>query len=132
MCCCEKNSSIKLIGYVFSGSGVAKDHAHLWQKHLKQLTGTEMFAGTLNVKLSQPLHMLAASAKSFRVQKGVFKLWSCTINGHKAYIVKPPLASWPSTVLEIMSHEKLRSVLHLKDGDRVIVELCISHQARDN
>jgi len=124
---------IILEGKVVSGVGEGKFFLSLegYRKQLKNKFGIEPFKGTLNVKidekyidkfdkLKEKQAIMIDGFKKDDKEFGPVKCFSCTINSTNCYLIMPEKSRYKD-VAEIISENKLRDKLGLKDGTRVRV-----------
>ncbi len=125
---------MKVRGKVISGKGEGKYYMSLepYQVKFKEVLGYVPYPGTLNVKLDNQINLNLDSMKKiddfeYKGKKyyGVYLLPINLIS--KDILVKPcalimPIKSdHPKNVVEIVSSLKLRKILSLKDGDKVLL-----------
>lgn len=92
---------------------------------------SDLFPGTLNIMLDFPVKEIEWDKKYFhKTFNRYFYTKACKINGISAYLILPPLCTSKShttkmknpNLAEIGHKEKLRKLLALETGDRVIIE----------
>jgi len=141
----EKNIMV-LEGVVVSGLGEGRYYISLpyYSGMIQKLLGFKPYPGTLNVRLTgdsvwkrrQLNAYRSLYIPGFRDEKRVYGgawLFKAKINGYEpAGIVIPERTSHGSEIIELVAPDYLRSVLGLKDGDRVVIEALISNGGDGN
>ncbi|HET8933375.1 MAG TPA: DUF120 domain-containing protein [Polyangiales bacterium] len=108
-----------VVGTVAMGRGNAtKDLAGNAQQ-LRELLGTELFPGSLNVILKRPLRLREAAA--LRFDRGMRLLWPATMHGTPVWLYRWRWA--PLHVVEVLSTVGLRKTLQLANGDLVTLSI---------
>lgn len=108
-----------VVGTVVVGRGnAAKDLAKNAQQ-LRELLGTELFPGSLNVILKRPLRLQEATALHF--DSGNRLLWPATMQGTPVWLYRWRWA--PLHVIEVVSTVGLRKTLGLADGNLVTLSI---------
>ena len=105
-------------GRVASGRGVARQHIEGNITELRSITGEDLFPGSLNLVLSNPVKFKSCFAKYFDCKTRM--LWPGWING----IGNVWLYRWrgcPLHVVEVLSNVNLRENLNLVDGDLLTI-----------
>lgn len=89
--------------------------------------------GTLNVKMDSPLPKIAWEQEIETHYEEVCRIARCKINGVNAYLINPPKVGIdpPRYLAEIGSKNRLRSLLKLRDGDRVSLRFWIPFTKRN-
>lgn len=91
----------------------------------------ELFPGTLNIKLDSPIVNIVWEEQYYHKDfERYFYKRNCKINGISAYLILPPLCTSKShltkmknpSLIEVGHEKKLRDLLLLKTGDRVVIE----------
>ncbi len=128
--------SIKLRGRVISGLKESCFFMSLPWVRAQFITRLyiDPYPGTLNLEIVDPEEMarLREIEKRNAIEiipaKAGFcgaKCFHCLICGKiKGAIIIPQVPGYPATILEIISSERIREVLALKDGDPVQIEIC--------
>jgi riboflavin kinase len=126
--------SIEFNGLVVTGEGNGKKYLTLsWVKsQILEKTGITPYPGTLNLKLTQK------SIKHKRQLKEAIQIKICPPEGYclgllfkakirktECLVVVPKKENYPEELLEVISPKNLRTLLKLKDGDRVTVSVPI-------
>ncbi|MEM2727288.1 MAG: winged helix-turn-helix domain-containing protein/riboflavin kinase [Archaeoglobaceae archaeon] len=134
----ENANTIKLHCTVFSGLGEGSYYVSLegYRKQFIEKLGIDPFPGTLNLRVAKEDMVIKKRLDTeegiridgFKAENRTFgsaKAFKCKVNGLPAFIVIPQRTHYPGDVLEIISDKKLRSVLNLKDGDLVELEVIL-------
>jgi riboflavin kinase len=115
-------------GIVVSGIGEAGFYVKLYSDFFKGILGGEPYPGTLNILVescdvlreifseTHLIHPLKPGLAPAYVRRGVLR-------GISVLVVKPLITRHECMVLELVSTVNLRSMLRLKNGDLVEVEL---------
>jgi len=115
-------------GVVVSGIGEAGFYVKLYSEYFKEILGSEPYLGTLNILVescevlkevfseSHLIRPLKPGLAPAYVRRGVLR----DIN---VLVVKPLVTRHECRILELVSAVNLRSMLRLKNGDLVEVEL---------
>ena len=114
--------TVTYIGSVVPGRGRATNSLRTLYTGLCDATGKQIFPGTLNLILKQPVK-LDATACVFRGKVGKLPrfFWRARIKDHEVYIYRWRGA--PLHVMEIMSDFRLRDKFGTRDGDILEIEL---------
>lgn len=92
---------------------------------------SELFPGTLNIKLDSPIVNIVWEEHYYHKEfNRFFYKRNCKINDTLAYLILPPLCTSKShltkmknpSLIEVGHEKKLRDLLLLKTGDRVIIK----------
>lgn len=92
---------------------------------------SELFPGTLNIKLDSPIVNIVWEEHYYHKEVNrFFYKRNCKINDTLAYLILPPLCTSKShltkmknpSLIEVGHEKKLRDLLLLKTGDRVIIK----------
>ena len=111
----------KIEGYVISGRGQAASLVTRNSNLLFSMLGKELFPGSLNVVLNEPV--------IFRIREGnVFDsgrryIWQARIEGVQDPVYVYRWHGCPLHILEVMSICKLRTELNLRDFDEIKIIL---------
>lgn len=108
-----------LVGTVVMGRGNAAKHFAANSQELRELLGTELFPGSLNVILKRPLRLREAAA--LRFDSGMRLLWPATMHGTPVWIYRWRWA--PLHVVEVVSTVGLRKAFQLADGNLVTLSV---------
>lgn len=114
--------SDRLVSYnasVVSGRGIARDHVAAEYNDFRQATGEELFLGSLNLVLAEPVLLNRDTAVSTGDSGRL--LWQARLQGMSVWVYR--YANAPLHVAEILSPVKLRDALDLTDGDTVDIVL---------
>ncbi|QTP59613.1 DUF120 domain-containing protein [Billgrantia antri] len=106
-------------GVVSSGRGRANEHITHSVEEIENLTGLRIFPGSLNIVLDDGVKLRVACAKIF--DNGRRFIWPACIAGQPVWIYR-----WQGTpfhIMEILSDKKLREVLNVQDGSKIIIDL---------
>ncbi|MCC6034640.1 MAG: CTP-dependent riboflavin kinase [Desulfurococcaceae archaeon] len=115
-------------GIVVSGIGEAGFYVKLYSDFFKGILGGEPYPGTLNILVescgvlreifseNHLIHPLKPGLAPAYVRRGVLR-------GISVLVVKPLITRHECRILELVSTVNLRSMLRLKNGDLVEVEL---------
>ena len=127
---------LELEGKVLKGLGEGQYYVNIpgYRKQFEEKLHFVPFPGTLNVQLSENSlairkllrEMPAAQVDGFNDGERTFgggKCYFVVIGGIEAAIVAPDRTHYPSDLIEIIAPVKLRDVLELNDGDRVVVQV---------
>lgn len=118
----------RVSGVVISGIGEASFYVKLYSEYFKEILSGEPYPGTLNILVescnilreifseSHLVHPLRPGLAPAYVRRGVLR-------GISVLVVKPLVTRHECRVLELISTVNLRSMLKLKNGDLVEVEL---------
>lgn len=125
-----------LKGTLVSGVGEGRYYMSIpqYHKNLSDICGFAPYHGTLNVKLNRESMeirkridslewIIVPGFKDENRQFGDARCLKCKIMGIECAIVAPGRTHHPSEIIEIISSERLRDKLSLKDGDDVTVEI---------
>lgn len=104
-----------LNGTVVSGRGVATGYLDPFARDLKELTGNDLFPGTMNVVLDRPVRFSESHAVKFDLDRRL--IWPATLEGVSVFMYR--WAECPLHVLEILSEVHLRRLLCLSDDSTV-------------
>lgn len=135
----EDQNVIVLEGVVVSGLGEGRYYISMdyYSSMINKLLGFKPYPGTLNIRLvgesiwkrRQLNAYRSLHIPGFKDEKRVYGgawVFKAKVNGYgPAGVVIPERTSHGSEILEIVAPDYLRSVLGLKDGDRVVVEVSI-------
>jgi len=131
----EKKAKPVLSGAVISGMGEGKYYIGMdWYKsQIKEKLGFEPYAGTLNLKLSNPQDAyLLEQANPVQISGfktdtrtyGALRSYPVIIGGAiKGAIIKPERTHYGADTVEIIAQPFLRKKLGLKDGDKLKIEV---------
>jgi len=124
-------------GVVFSGVGEGEFYVSIYGKNIRRVLGIIPYPGTLNVRIvPEDMHRFRECLS--RVKPVVIppppeeivgkklanvKAYPATINGYRAWIVRPDITVYKDDVAEIIADEYLRGLLSLEDGD--VVEIVV-------
>ncbi|MEM7626881.1 MAG: DUF120 domain-containing protein [Planctomycetota bacterium] len=120
-----------LHGHITSGRGDFAQWIEKYHAHYQQLTGLELYPGTLNLRLAQPYTVPAGSLRlcpqNYGGTVGVY-LVPCRVFDRAAFILRTDAnergdGDHPREVIEIATDIKLRDAWDLVDGDLVRVEV---------
>ncbi len=129
-------SQTKIIkGTVQSGLGEGGYYVSLpgYVREFEKKLGFIPFAGTLNLKIKGDLHLMLAQSEKIMINGfkekdrtfGSLAAYKVKINSTNAAIIVPERTSHDKDLIEIVSPNKLRESLRLKDGD--LLELVIEN-----
>jgi riboflavin kinase, archaea type len=121
-----------MLGKIISGLGQGK-HFMQMPKYVEQFQeklGFLPFAGTLNIKISEKMVMTKPIAviTGFEKDSQAFGQINChqaLLNSKNVIIIIPENTQHPSNVIEVIHEKNLRTVLNLKDGDKVNLEVIL-------
>ncbi len=109
-----EQENITLSGYVISGRNIGASMIERSKERIKDILGTEPYAGTLNVVMDNPfLFRLASQIDEKGKQFAIY----CSVEGIACLIYRWRGA--PLHVVEIIAPMHLRSALNLKEGQRI-------------
>jgi hypothetical protein len=122
--CCDSQVTFMgcdaiVTGTVVMGRGNARKHLAQSRQELRELLGTELFPGSLNVILKRPLRLREAAA--LRFDSGMRLLWPATMNGAPVWLYRWRWA--PLHVVEVLSTVGLRQTFQLVDGSAVTLSI---------
>lgn len=129
------DESYRMKGIVVSGVGEGRYYMSIYSDKIQEICGFMPYPGTLNVKLNSPSMKIRNRLESHEWkivpgftdehrQFGAVRCLMCTINGIQCAIVAPLRTHHPTEIAELISSERLREALKVKDGDEV--EIVIS------
>ncbi len=135
----EIPKSFILRGRVFTGFGEGAYYMSIpyYYKQFVEKLGFKPYIGTLNLKLKsihdlevkKLLYLLPGiEIKGFSNGKrsyGGAKCFKAKINGINGAVILIERTHYGDDVIEVISPKRLRDELNLKDGDEVIVEVCL-------
>ena len=125
---------IKFVGTVSTGQGHGKFFVEMpWvMQQLKEITGGTHYPGTLNIRLTseyinQRIRLTRQNGVIVRPANGYSPgyLYNATIFNIKCFVVLPDVPNYPKDLLEIIATEKLRSLLNVKDGDKITLAVLL-------
>lgn len=108
-----------VVGTVTAGRGNAKRHLAENAQELRELLGTELFPGSLNVILKRPLRLQESAA--LRFDGGMRMLWPATMQGSPVWLYRWRWA--PLHVVEVLSTVGLRQTFRLENGNPVTLSI---------
>lgn len=134
---------LELEGKVLKGLGEGQYYVNIpgYRKQFEEKLRFEPFPGTLNIQLSEnssALRNLLREMPAVRIEGfndgertfGGGKCYPVIIGGIEAAVVAPERTHYPSDLIEIIAPVKLRDVLQLNDGDRVVIQ--VKNQGMEN
>ena len=125
---------IKLKGKIFSGNGEGKQFLTLlWIKNqIQEKLHFRPYPGTLNVMLSEKNLEFTNLLKNKNCTRIMPADGFChgiivpaLVNSHKCAIIVPIVAHYPKNILELIAPMNLRHSLNIKDGDEVLIHICL-------
>jgi riboflavin kinase len=132
----KKKGRYSLKGEVIGGLGEGRYYVSLSGYHHQfvEKLGFDPFPGTLNLRLDAPsiqirnrLEALGwIGVEGFKADDRTFgdaRCLPCSIEGYQCAIIVPGRTHYPEDVIEVISPVELRKALHLKERDRVTVEV---------
>ncbi len=131
----EKKTRQALSGSVLSGMGEGKYYIGMdgYRRQIKEKLGFEPYAGTLNLKLSNPQdsYILEQAApvviggfKTDTRTYGALRSYPVLIGGTvKGAVIKPERTHYGADIVELIAQPFLRKKLGVKDGDKVRIEV---------
>lgn len=127
---------LELEGKVLKGLGEGQYYVNIpgYRKQFEEKLHFAPFPGTLNVQLSENSSSLrnllrempAVQVEGFNDGERTFgggKCYPVVIGGIEAAVIAPERTHYPSDLIEIIAPVKLRDVLELKDGDRIVIQV---------
>jgi riboflavin kinase, archaea type len=128
--------TLELEGKVLKGLGEGQYYVNIpgYRKQFEKKLRFSPFPGTLNVKLSESssalrnrlLELPAVQIEGFSDGERTFgggKCYSVNVGAIEAAVVSPERTHYPPDLIEIIAPVKLRDILNLKDGDRVVIQV---------
>ena len=125
---------ITLKGKIFSGTGEGEKFLKLvWVKNqIQEKLHFNPYPGTLNILLSEKNLEFINLLKNKNCTRIIPADGFChgliipaLITSQKCAIIVPVVANYPKNVIEIIAPRNLRISLNLKNGDEVLVHLCL-------
>lgn len=121
---------MEIRGKIFTGMGVGKEYLSLepYQKKIKDITGFEPFAGTLNLRCKQEgVESFLDSLEAERIDSFTFEgdkysginVYKVSLQGVDVAILRMDVTDYGSEVVEVVANDNLREELDLEDGDEV-------------
>lgn len=115
----SREGRVEISGRVRSGRGKASAELAIHREEIEELTGQNIFPGSLNVILDRPIRFKQSEAALF--DNGFRMLWPAEIGGVAVWIYR-----WRHAALhvaELLSSDKLRDMSCICNNDKVIINI---------